>query len=192
MFNFDTETTATTTATTSCCPFPLPEPPTELDLFASTRFSPPPLFSSLYNLPITPERPFSSTAATPSSWISPSRSGLLQFPHQSPPHTTAMTEESITTPLSPSCLTPLTSTVLHPPTATPSLNSSTHANIMAHLQLPPGSPLPYPFPPLDDSALPTTHAARNPHLPIQQSRTSQKLSMAQKATRALQAQATKD
>src|ERR1700678_4045613 len=147
MYNFDTETTETTVKI--CWPFSLPEPPrppTELDVFVSTRFSPPPLFSPLYNLPITPERPFSSTTATPSSWISP-HSGLFHSPNPSPPHTTAMTEELITTPLSPLCLTLPTPTVFHPPTAAPSPNSSTHANIMAH----PSSP---PHPPFSDTIHP--------------------------------------
>src|ERR1700678_1793451 len=120
MFNFDLETTETT-AKTSSWPFSLPEPlqpPTELNVLASTHFSPPPLFSSLYNLPITPERPFSSTSATPLLWISPPHSGLFHSPLPSPPHTTATTEE-LTTPLSPLRLTtiPTPPTIFHPPTA---------------------------------------------------------------------------
>jgi hypothetical protein len=180
MFNFDTETTEDT----SSWPFSLPEPhqtPTELDIFASTC-------SSLYNLPIGP----SLTAANTSSCISPSLSGLFHYPHPSPPHTTAMTEKSITT-----------------PTAAPSLNPSTDANIMAPNAPNPSPPRPLfserdtsplrnpsPPPPFPESghdkSLPTTHAARNPHLPIQQSRTHPKLSVAQQATKALHSQATKD
>ena len=96
--------------------FPLPEPPqppTELDVFASTHFSPPPFFSSLYNLSIMPDHPFSSNA-TPSSWISPSHSGLFHSPCL--PYTTAMTEEPITTSLSLLyLLTPTVSQPLSPP-----------------------------------------------------------------------------
>jgi hypothetical protein len=130
------------------------------------------------------------------------------------PHTTAMTEELITIPLSPLYLTMPTPTISHPPAAAPSPNSSPcplsppcpsspSCPLSPPCPLSPlhppfsetlddTSPLPYSFPPLDNSTLPTTHAARNPHLSIQQSQTNQKLSMAQKATKALQAQATKD
>ena len=181
-------------------PFALPEPPaphsSELAFLSLMRPSPPPLNSPFYSLPITPECP------CPSPPSSTSFSLILSSPSQQI-STLVPVSTILSPPASPGIITaPLPNPF---PNDTPSvhLDATVHS---VHSSPPPtpysfaspemdtSSPLPYPFPLPDQSHFvhPTTHAARNPHLPLQTSRVHAKTSTLQKGMNAIKAKATKE
>ena len=206
-FDFETETNPVSNVpNVPCWPFALPEPPvphpSELEFSSSMQFSPPPFSSSLYFLPTTPKHlistPLASTLPSP----------LDLFLHT--PQSISTTTNSVDPPLSPhppAVPVPTLSTAPSPnphPEYTPS--KSAHAHLDTVYSSPPQSPfcspfaspttstpsLPYPFPTLGHSTLPTTHATRNPHLSVQESHAHPRISGAQKATKVLQAKATRE
>ena len=162
--------------------FGLPEPPVphpyELE---PLPFSPPPYFSDLYFPPTTPKRVISTQ---------PSKSPLGLF-HNTLQSVSA-SNDLFNPPLSPQVpqppavpapIVPLPNPLIErtpPPSKSPFASPATGT-----------SPLPFPSP-TGHFELPTTHATRNPHLPVQQGRTHASISTAQKATKQLQAKATKE
>src|SRR5277367_3094314 len=172
-------------------PFALPEPlppsPHSLSLFSEHFFQEPvPFFSSLYNLPITPQRP--QVQSTP---YTPTPSALPNSPQPDSPscpntqfHSSPFVPIRLDTPECPSAQVPSVDSPL-PTSIPPSFSSSPTPNVTSFL--------PDAFPEPDTLFdLPTTHATRNPHLSVQESRTHLKLSEAQKATRTLKNQAMKE
>jgi hypothetical protein len=154
-FKFDTETNPVPIVSNI---FGLPDPPrshpSELNLLP---FSPPPFSSSLYFLPITPERVISTHHTQPSPL------GLFHNTSQS----VSASNNFFDPPLSPH---------------SPAVPVSTHSIVLSPNPLPENespfvsptintSPLPFPFPTSGHSVLPSTHATRNPHLSIQEGRT---------------------